>query len=60
MGHYIRTYRDDTHTYRLDGASIVMREIGGGPEHRITFDWSEQARRWLGWVIERGRLRRCS
>jgi hypothetical protein len=59
MGHYIRTYRDDTHTYRLAGASIVMREIGGGSEHTITFDRADQARGWLRWVIERGRLRRC-
>ena len=59
MGHYIRTYRDGTHTYRLAGASIVMTPIGGGPEHRITFDLPDQARGWLRWAIDRKGLRRC-
>jgi hypothetical protein len=57
MANYTATYRDETHTYRLSGAEIVM--LGAdGLEHRVVRDTPEQARKHLKALIQMGSLRK--
>lgn len=53
MANYTATYRDETRTYRLSGAEIVM--LGAdGLEHRVVRDTPEQARKHLKALIQMG------
>lgn len=57
MANYTATYRDETRTYRLSGAEIVM--LGAdGLEHRFTRDTPDQARAHMKALIEAGQLRK--
>lgn len=57
MAKYAATYRDETHTYRLSGAEIVM--LGAdGLEHGVVRDTPEQARKHLKALIQMGSLRK--